>query len=171
MSELIVTVQETNGCACHCQGKLSTQPASVWIFQVWTFFYPFLIMWEIFLPIMPCTVDTRAVLFAPRRRAPPPPLLSFARPLLLFLFWLRIVLDYWNTFCLYPVESHFQMERITSLNAFPFGTKLRRHTPVKRASIRKLCQVHYLASLNPPPPPPLVSYTVCTYVYNTLTGT
>lgn len=81
--------------------------------------------------------------------APPLPI----SPLLLFLFWLKIVLDYFNTFSLYPIESQFQMERIMLLNAFPFGTKLQSHTPVKGALIRKLCQVHYLTS--PPPQHPL----------------
>lgn len=81
--------------------------------------------------------------------APPLPI----SPLLLFLFWLKIVLDYFNTFSLYPIESQFQMERIMLLNAFPFGTKLQSHTPVKGALIRKLCQVHYLTSPHLPQHP------------------
>lgn len=53
MSELIVTVHETNGCSRHCQGKLSTQPESVWIFQVWTFLSRFNNARDL-LPIMLC---------------------------------------------------------------------------------------------------------------------
>lgn len=66
-----------------------------------------------------------------------PPLLS-SPPLLLFLFWLKIVLDYFNTFFIYPIGSQFQVERITSVNTFPFGTKLQSHSPVKRVLDKKI---------------------------------
>lgn len=59
-----------------------------------------------------------------RHCAPPFPI---SPPFLLFLFWLKFVPDYFNTFSLYPVGSQFQMERIMLLNAFPFGTKLQSH--------------------------------------------
>lgn len=64
--------------------------------------------------------------------------LSSSPSFLLFLFWLKIVLDYFNTFSLYPVGSQFQVERITSVNAFPFGTKLQSHSPVKGGLDKKI---------------------------------
>lgn len=66
---------------------------------------------------------------------------------LLFLLWLKIGLDYFNTFSLYPIGSQFQVERITLVNTFPFGAKLPSHSPLKKgAMIRKLCQANYLTS-------------------------
>lgn len=55
-----------------------------------------------------------------------------------FLFWLEIVLDYFNTFSLYPVGSQFQVGRITLVNTFPFGTKLQSHSPVKESLDKKI---------------------------------
>lgn len=37
-------------------------------------------------------------------------LLPSSPPFLLFLFWLKIVLDYFNTFSVYPVGSQFEVE-------------------------------------------------------------
>lgn len=71
-------------------------------------------------------------LLSMRHCAPPSP------SSLLFLFWLKIVLDYFNTFSLYPVGSQFQVERITLVNTFPFGTKLQSHSQVKGGFDKKI---------------------------------
>lgn len=65
---------------------------------------------------------------------PTPALLLFLQ----FLFWLEIVLDYFNTFSLYPVGSLFRVGRITLVNTFPFGTKLESHSPVKESLDKKI---------------------------------
>lgn len=101
MSQLIVMAQETNTCASDCQRKLSTVPPSIWIFQVWEFFagvrkrsrlmvshQPLHALWKhgwfVYLFMHHC-----------------------APPHLLFLFWQKIVLDYFDTFfvfCWKPVS-------------------------------------------------------------------
>lgn len=144
MSRLIVTVQERNSCASHCQRKLSSTPVSIWIFQVCTILAHFNTVRDL-LPITlytrPCVHFLEWGLLIYLFMCDCAPTLP-----LLFLFWLKIVLDYFNTFSLYPVGSQFQVERITSLNTFPFSTKLQSHTPVKGHMIRKLCQVLQLPS-------------------------
>lgn len=93
-------------------------------------------------------------------------------PFLLFLFWLEIVLDYFNTFSLYPVGSQFQVGRITLVNTFPFSTKLQSHSPVKRSLDKKIVsrtlphltahlplntpRLHFPLVSSPPFPPRLI---------------
>lgn len=55
-------------------------------------------------------VNARVVCL-PRIAVPcPPPHSPVAPPFLLFCFWLEIVLDHFNTFCLCPIGRLFQME-------------------------------------------------------------
>ena len=93
-------------------------------------------------------------------------LLLFSPALLLsfcFYFWLKILLDYFNTFSVYPVGSQFEVERITSVNTFPFGTKLQSHSPVKEGLDKKIVsstpshlRTHPLPLITLPSPFPLV---------------